>query len=109
MVTIYYDEFTDLFTIVDLKKNPLLDLGIATEIKYAEIFAYKSSETVKRQEICSTLDMSTEYSKSGKSKELQVYQEQYLLSFDDAITILKARYGSNFLTVENGEFRIQEW
>ena len=109
MVTIYYDEFTDLFAIVDLKKNCLLDFGIATEVKYAEIFAYKSSETVKRQEICSTPDMSTEYSKSGKSKELQVYQEQYLLSFDDAITILEARYGSNFLTVENGEFRIQEW
>ena len=53
--------------------------------------------------------MSTEYSKSGKSKELQVYQEQYLLSFDDAIAILEARYGSNFLTVENGEFKIQEW
>ena len=87
----------------------MLDFGIATEVKYAEIFAYKSSETVKRQEICSTPDMSTEYSKSGKSKELQVYQEQYLLSFDDAIAILEARYGSNFLTVENGEFKIQEW
>lgn len=109
LVTIYYDEFTDLFAIVDLKKNCLLDFGIATEVKYAEIFAYKSSETVKRQEICSTPDMSTKYSKSGKSKELQVYQEQYLLSFDDAITILEARYGSNFLTVENGEFRIKEW
>ena len=52
--------------------------------------------------------MATEYLKSGKSKELQVYQEQYLLSFDDAITILEARYGSNFLTVENNEFIIQE-
>ena len=83
----------------------LLDFGIATEVKYAEIFAYKSSETVKRQEICSTPDMSTENSKSGKSKELQVYQEQYLLSVDDAIVILEARYGSNFLTVENGEFK----
>ena len=48
LVTIYYDEFTDLFAIVDLKKNCLLDFGIATEVKYAEIFAYKSSETVKR-------------------------------------------------------------
>ena len=109
LVTIYYDEFTDLFAIVDLKKNCLVDFGIATEVKYAEIFAYKSSETVKRQEICSTPDMSPEYSKSGKSKELQVYQEQYLLSVDDALAILEARYGSNFLTVENGEFKIQEW
>ena len=109
LVTIYYDEFTDLFAIVDLNKNCLLDFGIATEVKYAEIFAYKSSETVKRQEICSTPDMSPEYSKSGKSKELQVYQEPYLLSIDDALAILEARYGSNFLTVENGEFKIQEW
>ena len=53
--------------------------------------------------------MNTEYSKSGKSKELQVYQEQYLLSVNDAIAILEARYGSNFLTVQNGEFKIQEW
>jgi hypothetical protein len=66
LVTIYYDEFTDLFAIVDLKKNCLLDFGIATEVKYAEIFAYKSSETVKRQEICSTADMSLEDSKSKK-------------------------------------------
>ena len=109
LITIYYDEFTDLFAIVDLKKNCLLDFDIATEVKYAEIFAYKSSETVKRQEICSTPDMSTEYSKSGKSKKLQVYQEQYILGVDDAIAILEARYGSNFLTVENGEFKIQEW
>ena len=109
LVTIYYDEFTDLFAIVDLNKNCLLDFGIATEVKYAKIFAYKSFETVKLQEICSTLDMSTKYSQSKKSKELEVYQEQYLLSVDDAIAILEARYGSNFLTVENGEFKIQEW
>jgi Colicin D len=53
--------------------------------------------------------MSSEYSKSGKSKELEVYQERYLLSVDDALAILKAKYGSNFLAVENGEFKIQEW
>jgi hypothetical protein len=50
-VTIYYDEFTDLFAIVDSNENCLLDFGIATEVKYAEIFAYKSSGTVKLQEI----------------------------------------------------------
>jgi hypothetical protein len=50
-VTIYYDELTDLFAIVDSNKNCLLDFGIATEVKYAEIFAYKSSGTVKLQEI----------------------------------------------------------
>jgi len=109
LVTIYYDEFTDLFAIVDLKKNCLLDFGIATEVKYAEIFAYKSSDTLKRQEICLTADMSPEDSKSGKFKELQVYQEPYILSVDDALAILKARYGSSFLAVENSEFKIQEW
>lgn len=109
LVTIYYDEFTDLFAIVDSNENRLLDFGIATEVKYSEIFAYKSSGTVKRQEICSTADMSPEDSKSGKSKELEVYQERYLLSVDDALAILKAKYGSNFLAVEKGKFKIQEW
>jgi hypothetical protein len=85
-VTIYYDEFTDLFAIVDLKKNCLLDFGIATEVKYAEIFAYKSSDTVKRQEIWGSNQRLEDDSlipqnlESGKSKELQVYQEPYLLS-----------------------------
>jgi hypothetical protein len=50
-VTIYYNELTDLFAILDSNKNTVLDFGIATEIKYAEIFAYKSSGTVKLQEI----------------------------------------------------------
>ena len=36
-VTIYYDELTDLFAIVDSKENRLLDFGIATEVKYAQI------------------------------------------------------------------------
>ena len=84
LVTIYYDKFTDLFAIVNLKKNCLLAFGIATEVKYAEIFAYKSSDTLKRQEIYLTADMSPEDSKSGKFKELQVYQEPYILSVDDA-------------------------
>ena len=68
LVTIYYDQFTDLFAIVDLKKNCLLDFGIATEVKYAEIFAYKSSDSVERQEICLDLDLSTK-----KSKELDYF------------------------------------
>ena len=42
-VTIYYDELTNLFAILDKKSNYGLDFGIATEVKYAEIFAYKSS------------------------------------------------------------------
>jgi len=115
LVTIYYDEFTDLFAIVDLKENCLLDFGIATEVKYAEIFAYKSSGTVKSQEICLSANQRLEddslipqNSESVKSKELQVYQEPYL-SVDDALAILEAKYGSNFIAVENGEFKIQDW
>jgi hypothetical protein len=109
LVTIYYDEFTDLFAIVDLNKNCLLDFGIATEVQYAEIFAYKSSDSVKRQEICSTADMSPKDSKSVKSKELEIYQEPYMISADYAIAILESKYGSNFIAVKNGEFKIQEW
>lgn len=33
LVTIYYDKFTDLFAILDLKKNCLFNFSIATEIK----------------------------------------------------------------------------
>lgn len=109
LVTIYYDEFTDLFAIVDLKKNYLLDFGIATEVTYAEIFTNKSYDTLKRQEICETPKLSSEYGKLEKSKELAVYEEQYILSDEDALSILEARYGSTFLNVENGEFKIQEW
>ena len=90
----------------------MLDFGIATEVNYGEIFTYKSYKTAKREEICETPDKSSEYSKSEKFKELQVYQEQYLLSYNDAIAILKSRYGPiyalNFITIENGEFKIQE-
>ena len=118
-VTIYYDEFTDLFAIVDSNENRLLNFGIATEVKYAEIFAYKSSGTVKSQEICLSPNQQLEDDslisqnfESRKYKELEVYQEPYLLSYDDAIAVLKSRYGPidalNFITVENGEFKIQE-
>lgn len=33
LVTIYYDEFTDLFAIVGLKESCLLNFGITTEVK----------------------------------------------------------------------------
>lgn len=111
LVTIYYDQFTDLFAIVDLKENCLLNFGIATEVKYSEIFAYKSSETLKAREIC--LSPNQQLVKNfTDSKELEVYQEKYILSYDDAIAVLESRYGPidalNFITVENGEFKIQE-
>jgi len=115
-VTIYYDEFTDLFAIIDSKSNCLLDFGVATEVKYAEIFAYKSSGTVKLKEICLSENQRLEddslipqNSESVKSKELEVYQEPYLLSVDDALAVLEAIYGENFIAVGNGEFKIQEW
>jgi len=115
-VTIYYDELTDLFAILDSNKNTVLDFGVASEVKYAEIFAYKSFGTVKSKEICLSANQRLEddslipqNSESVKSKELQVYQEPYLLSVDDALAILEAKYGSNLIAVENGEFKIQEW
>jgi hypothetical protein len=118
-VTIYYDQFTDLFAIVDSKENRLLDFGIATEVKYAEIFAYKSSGTLKARDICllpnqQVIKVIKDFPvnpspKSAESKELEVYKENYILSHDDAIAILEARYGSNFIVVSNGEFKIQEW
>jgi hypothetical protein len=115
-VTIYYDELTDLFAILDSNKNTVLDFGVASEVKYAEIFAYKSFGTVKSQEICLSANQRLEddslipqNSESVKSKELQVYQELYILEYDDALAILKAKYGESFLIVENGEFKIQEW
>jgi len=100
-VTIYYDELTDLFAILDSNKNTVLDFGVASEVKYAEIFAYKSFGTVKSQE--------NKNSESVKSKELEVYKEPYILEYDDALAILEAKYGSNFIAVKNGEFKIQEW
>ena len=108
-VTIYYDEFTDLFAIVDSNQNCLLDFGIATEVKYAEIFSYKSSGTVERQQLCSKPDTTTQDSKPQESTKLEVYEEPYILSRDDAIAVLESRYGSNFLTVGNGELKVQEW
>jgi len=115
-VTIYYDELTDLFAILDSNKNTVLDFGVASEVKYAEILAYKSFGTLKSEEICLSANQRLEddslipqNSESVKSKELEVYQELYLLSKDDARAILKARYGSNFIPVENDEFKIQKW
>ena len=115
-VTIYYDELTDLFAIIDSNKNLVLNFGIATEVKYAEIFAYKSFGTVKLQEICLSANQRLEDDslipqnlESVKSKEVEVYQEPYILEEDDALAILEARYGSNFIAVEKGEFKVQEW
>ena len=42
LVTIYYDQLTDLFAVVDSTSNRLLEFAIETEIDYADIFGYKS-------------------------------------------------------------------
>jgi len=47
--------------------------------------------------------------KSSQSKKIEVYQEKYILGYDDAIAILKERYDSNFVGVENNELKIQDW
>ena len=52
LVTLYYDQYADLLAIYDSDNNRLLDLGIATEVKYAEFFAYKSSNTRPISDIC---------------------------------------------------------
>lgn len=109
-VTLYYDQFTDLFAIVDLKKNSLLDFGIATEVKYAEIFAYKSSDLIEREKICVKLDDAGKNPKLKESKALEIYtQQKYVLSEEEALAILREKYGSNFVAVEENEFKIQDW
>ena len=115
-VTIYYDQFTDLFAIVDSKQNYLLDFGIATKIKYAEIFAYQSCGMLKASEICLLLNQKLTDNvpvnpsiKSPKSKELEVYKENYVLSRSEAIAILDAKYCSNFIAIENSELKIDDW
>jgi len=50
-VTIYFDQLTDLFAIVD-KKNVLVDFGVATGLSFVEIFAYKEKDTAKSAQRC---------------------------------------------------------
>ena len=115
-VTIYYDELTDLFAIIDSKSNCVLDFGIATEVKYAEVFAYKSSGHVKLKDICVLEKPLIEdnsrippNSEPAESKELEVYQEKYILSEETAKAILKEKYGPNLVAFANGEFKIGDW
>lgn len=82
-VTIHYDQ--DLFAIVDSKSNCVLDFGIATKVKYAEIFAYKSSGSLKATDICLAPNEKFEENlpfppstKSLESKELEVYKEKWI-------------------------------
>lgn len=105
-VTIYYDQLTDLFAIIDSKSNSVLDFDIATKVKYAEIFGHKSSDVLKTSDIC----VAPNQQQVGKeSKELPVYQEKLILSYDATLAILEEKYGSNSVAVENGKFYIQDW
>lgn len=118
-VTIYYNHLTDFFAIVDSKKNRVLDFNIATETKYAEIFAFKSSGTLKVSDICVSPDQYLKPAESDskkiqayekpESKEIQVYEEKYILSSEAAEDILVNMYGSRAINVFNGEFQIGDW
>lgn len=72
-VTIYYDQFTDLFAIVESKQQQ------------------SDKNLIKLR------------------KELEVDQEKYILLYDDVLTILQTKYDSDYVTVENTEFFIQNW
>lgn len=114
-VTIFFDQLTDLFAIVDSKQNKLLYFGLASESKYAEIFAYKSFGTAELEEICTLpntnelFQIPSKKDPESKSKQLAIHEEKYILSYDEAIGILNSKYGSNFVVVNNGEFKIQDW
>lgn len=110
VVTIYYDHMTDLFAIVNPEKNCLVDFGIATEVKYVEIFAYKSCETSKRRDIYFLPDSPSEERVSLVKPNLESKAPDVVeLSRDQARNLLERKYGSHFITVANGEFKIEEW
>ena len=48
-------------------------------------------------------------SEPAESKELEVYQEKYILSEETAKAILKEKDGPNLLAFANGEFKIGDW
>lgn len=121
-----------MFAIVDSKSNCLLDFGIATEVRYAEIFSYKSALTDKAKDVCiAPIKRPLEkfdFGKSKKSKDLEeseclgeLEKSEFLrelegneclgesLSWDDAMAILEARYGSNYIAINNGDLKIQDW
>ena len=101
---------------MDQKSNLLLDFGAATEVKYTEIFNFKSSGTLKATDICLSPNEKISEDdevhlslKSRKSKELEVYKDSFIMNKEEAKAILEEKYGSNFIPVEDGEFKIQEW
>lgn len=105
---------TDLFAITDSDKNYVLDFGIASEVKYAKIFAYKLSGNLKPSEICILPNEIENFSvnpstKFTGSKDVNIYKENYIMSEDIDLAILEEKYGSNFIYVSNDEFKMQDW
>ena len=93
-VTIYFDQLTDLFAIVD-KKNVLVDFGVATELTFAEIFAYKEKDTALAAQRCILPPEAKEFSwdkKKDDSKALSKLEDQNIISYDDALAIVRDRY-----------------
>lgn len=49
------------------------------------------------------------YLKFEEFNKSKSYEEPFIISSESAFNILNATYGSNFLAVENNEFKIEEW
>jgi hypothetical protein len=110
-VTIYFDQLTDLFAIVD-KKNVLVDFGVATEFSFAEIFAYKEKDTAKSAQRCILPPEAKEFSwdkKKDQSKALAKLEDKNLISYDDALSILLNKYVGKVIKIVNDEFEVDEW
>ncbi len=94
-VTIYFDQLTDLFAIVN-KKSVLVDFGLVIELSFAEIFAYKEKHTVESAQRCIPPSEVKEFSwdkKEDQSKALAKLQDQNIISYNDALSILLNKYG----------------
>jgi len=46
---------------------------------------------------------------SPKYEQVAVDEENYVRNYDNAISILKEKYGSNFLSILNDEFKVEDW
>ena len=103
LVTIYYDQFNDLFGVVDSKSNRLLDFAIATEIDYADIFRYKSVFQGRVLSETSECPASNEnISSLEQEKSNSVNEEEMTITFDgEEIKFDETRQFENFDTQKN--------
>jgi hypothetical protein len=110
-VTIYFDHLTDLFAIVD-KMNVLVHFGVATELSFAEIFAYKEKDTVKSAQRCILLPEAEEFSwdnKEDRSKALAKLDDKNIICYDDVLSIVQNNYGGKVIKIVNDKFEVDEW